>query len=334
MKNNVMLSVIVPVYNAEDFLTDLMQSLLEQSYRDRTEVILINDGSTDSSLSICNQFASSYEFVRVIDQINGGVSSARNAGLLAAKGEYITFADADDLISPEMYTTMMRIMENSKVEIVSCDFTRSLSAVSNKTTVPVLYSGTVDIIEAFLNEQLGGVGVWNKIFKKDVIKNEIFNTLYKFNEDKLFLFQACLNSRAVIHIPSHLYVYRENINSATQQPVSANLFDIETVTIEIEERLMENKAIEKRVIKLSSVVSLIRLYRTVLLSSNKADYASELNSLKEKILAYSGYSRYYGISLRAQLLLLRRSNLLYEILFLTFYRSKSLLRNLSERSLI
>ena len=103
------LSVIMPVYNGEQYLNYSIQSVLNQTYKDY-ELILVDDGSTDHSLEICEKYQSKDERIRVISQENKGISGARNAGIDIATGEYITFMDSDDVIQPEMYEIMLNHM--------------------------------------------------------------------------------------------------------------------------------------------------------------------------------------------------------------------------------
>ena len=103
-----MISVIVPVYKTEKFLSDCIKSILNQTYHD-LEVILVNDGSPDSSGQICEEYAKKDSRIKVIHQENAGVASARNTGLNLAAGEYITFVDSDDYICPQMYEEMTEV---------------------------------------------------------------------------------------------------------------------------------------------------------------------------------------------------------------------------------
>jgi len=111
------ISVIVPVYNVEQYLSRCVDSILGQTFSD-LEVILINDGSRDTSGSICDSYAAKDSRVRVIHKKNGGLSSARNAGIDAAAGEYLTFVDSDDWIEPEMYETMLSLTEQYRADLV------------------------------------------------------------------------------------------------------------------------------------------------------------------------------------------------------------------------
>ena len=104
-----MLSIITPVYNVEAYLDRCVQSVLSQSYRN-IEMVLIDDGSTDGSGALCDKWAQEDSRVVVIHKENGGVSSARNAGLVRSKGDFLTFVDPDDFISPETYTFIMTFL--------------------------------------------------------------------------------------------------------------------------------------------------------------------------------------------------------------------------------
>lgn len=115
-----MISVIVPVYKAEKYLERCVNSILNQTYRD-LELILVDDGSPDGSPELCDRFAQQDSRVRVIHKENGGVSTARNAGLEAARGEYIAFVDSDDWIEPYMYETMLSAAQKHNCDVVMCD---------------------------------------------------------------------------------------------------------------------------------------------------------------------------------------------------------------------
>ena len=115
-----MISVIVPVYKAEKFLNRCVSSILNQTYTD-LELILVDDGSPDESPKMCDEFARADERVRVIHKKNGGVSTARNAGLDAARGEYIAFVDSDDFLEPDAYEKMMEKAKAYNCDVVMCD---------------------------------------------------------------------------------------------------------------------------------------------------------------------------------------------------------------------
>src|SRR4051794_17458760 len=123
------ISIIVPIYNVEEYLRRCLDSLLTQSLTD-IEVIAINDGSPDSSLQILNHYALKDNRLKIIDQSNGGVSSARNAGIEAANGEYIGFVDPDDWVDKEMYKIMYQTAVTEQADIVMCSYMREFGSHS------------------------------------------------------------------------------------------------------------------------------------------------------------------------------------------------------------
>lgn len=115
------ISVIVPVYNVSAYLPECLDSILSQDY-EKLEVILIDDGSTDDSGAICDAYAQRDGRIRVIHQKNGGAAAAKNAGLRAATGEYLSFADSDDFLEPGAYAYMMSLLKENGADIVRCAF--------------------------------------------------------------------------------------------------------------------------------------------------------------------------------------------------------------------
>ena len=118
---NMLLSIIIPIYNAENFINKILDSILIRNFKDY-EIILINDGSTDKSGIICDKYAKIDDRIVVLHKENGGVSSARNKGLDIAKGDYIAFVDPDDYIEPNMYKEMIQIAVSKEIDIVSCNY--------------------------------------------------------------------------------------------------------------------------------------------------------------------------------------------------------------------
>ena len=118
--SNILVSIIVPVYNTGEYLYKCLDSIIDQNLQE-IELILINDGSTDNSAEICDRYSEKDKRVRVIHKKNEGVSIARNVGIRAAKGEYIGFIDSDDWIEKEMYQDMYYHAKNKEADIVMCD---------------------------------------------------------------------------------------------------------------------------------------------------------------------------------------------------------------------
>lgn len=184
-----MISVIVPVYNCERNLDRCVKSILAQSEKD-LEVILVDDGSTDGSGSVCDKFAKENSNIKVIHQENGGVSKARNTGITQAKGKYIQFVDSDDYLEPEICKTMKEIMEKDDSYLVIAGFHHwylgkdVIKCLSEKLTSPIemktFGSVFLEVYEqGFLNMP------WNKLYKREKIK-EYFPENLSLGEDLLF----------------------------------------------------------------------------------------------------------------------------------------------------
>ena len=118
-----MLSVIVPVYNVQKYLDQCVESVLKQTYTD-FEVILVDDGSTDNSGKMCDDWAQKDDRIKVVHQKNQGLSGARNTGIDTSEGEYLVFVDSDDLIAENMFSTLMPMMTDENLDAVWCTFNR------------------------------------------------------------------------------------------------------------------------------------------------------------------------------------------------------------------
>ena len=120
MKNKVLVSIIVPVYNVEKYIDKCLNSLVNQTLKN-IEIIVVNDGTKDNSQKIIDKYTKKYSFIRSYIKENGGLSSARNYGLKHAKGEYIAFVDSDDFVDKNMFEQMYLYAKNNKYDIVVCD---------------------------------------------------------------------------------------------------------------------------------------------------------------------------------------------------------------------
>lgn len=173
------LSIIVPVYNVEAFLNKCVDSLLDQDLsREDYEIVLVNDGSTDSSGALCDTLAAEHGNIRVIHQRNRGLSGARNAGIPGASGTYVMFVDSDDFLCPNVLGTLVGLMESKELDILRFNYqnVNMDGAVfePNKYVKPyVEYSGEVCDGETFLNERLGfACYAWQFMVKSSIIRKE------------------------------------------------------------------------------------------------------------------------------------------------------------------
>lgn len=209
------LSVIVPVYRAEKYLRRCVESLLGQT-QEESEIILINDGSPDASLTIMEEYSALYpDRVRIRSIENGGQGRARNIGLSMARGEYIGFVDSDDWVEPGMYETMLRAAEREEAELVVCDFRNCFS------------DGRIQEQSLWREDHpLASAGsVCNKLFRADLIR-EIRFPEGVWYEDLEFSARALLRARRIVHVQEALYDYRIGHSSTMNNDNAGKNLDI------------------------------------------------------------------------------------------------------------
>lgn len=206
------ISVIVPIYNAENYLEECLVSICNQSY-EQLQIILINDGSTDSSLAIAKRFADNDPRIILIDQSNAGVAAARQAGLHRVTGEYIIHCDADDLVPHDAYENLMASVRSSNAEIAVGNYIVRFPGKD----VSVIYDH-VDTLE-LLRLILSGVShgsLWNKLIRSDLYHGLCFEKGMDFMEDKLVLVQILAKENVELSfVSSPVYIYRQVPNSYT-----------------------------------------------------------------------------------------------------------------------
>ena len=190
-----MISVIIPIYNAEKTICRCLNSLKQQSLKD-IEFLCIDDGSTDSSLAICKEYAHTDERFKVFHKDNEGVSATRQFGLEHSNGEYVIHLDADDYVDPSIYETMYRRAKEDNADIVTCDAYRITDSGKEYMNF-YLEKGSIDIV---LNDLIDNFGsIWNRLIRKDIISKTDCSFLPDINygEDKIFfskLLERCYNN--------------------------------------------------------------------------------------------------------------------------------------------
>lgn len=199
-------SVIIPVYNCEDKLGRMIDSLINQSYKN-LQLILIDDGSQDNSSSICDQYALIDSRVEVIHQNNAGTSCARNTGLEKVKGEYIAFVDADDMVSEFyieglLYSAMIYNTKISTCEAFYCTENDYKSQQVNEITPQ-----TVKVVDYNFMETWSHATVWGALFHKSLLINLKFDTSISIGEDSLFFASALVRCDEISYISNKLYYY-------------------------------------------------------------------------------------------------------------------------------
>ena len=217
------ISVIIPVYNTEKELPKCLKSICDQTYKD-LEIICIDDGSTDGSSQVLDEFSMKDNRIKVVHQKNGGESNARNTGLKMASGEYIAFCDCDDWIDTDMYEILARELNCENIDMVGGSWYKETDAYSQeiRNQLPVNNA-------AFTREELlkylykrdsyrGFAYMWNKLYKREILKDK-FGNLLLFHEDLrlggdvLYLAEAALNIKKGKYIDRAFYHYYQRSES-------------------------------------------------------------------------------------------------------------------------
>ena len=227
MDNKKLISVIVPVYNVKPYLEKCFASIAGQNWRN-LEIILVDDGSTDGSGDLCEKLAGQDSRVRVIHKKNGGLGSARNAGIDAAKGEILSFVDSDDWIEPGMYDAMTEIMHRENAQIIACGIKRvsetgEVSYYQDNLEERAVYTREEALIELPKNERLSN-SMCNKLFRRETIKGLHINERI-FYEDNPFTPQCFARAERVAYTAEPFYCYFERSGSISRKSFSVREFD-------------------------------------------------------------------------------------------------------------
>ena len=259
--NKPKLSIIIPVYNIEDYLYRCLDSILNQKFTD-FEVIIVDDGTKDSSGLIADSYAEKDNRIKVIHKENGGVSSARFEGIKAAKGEFIGFVDGDDIIEPDMYSVLIDNAEKYNADISHCGYkmvfpdgrvdyyynTKKLIEQDNQ-------QGLIDLLRGDFIEPGLCIKIYKSNFVKNIVLNDIIDSSIKINEDLLMNYYLFKQSEKSIYIDKCLYHYMVHKNSAATSVINRNklcdpLKVLNILDVETTDNLVLNKIVKPRIARL------------------------------------------------------------------------------------
>ena len=265
-----LISVIVPVYNVAEYLPRCIESIICQTYSN-LEILLVNDGSDDTSGTICEKYYQKDERVRVIHQENLGVSSARNAGLDTAKGEWVGFVDPDDWIEPEMLEILYRTAIENNTAIAICGYVKHCPGgwLDNRTCADIPSAiPEKELLRYVLSGRHFEGFVWNKLFSRVFLdKNNIrFDSKFSTCQDVVFVVSAAVHGASASYVPNALYHYCLRKGSSTQSISGKRLTELDAWA---------------RIIKLASPVSIEWA------ELSKARYAGAVVGLLRDAVAYN-----------------------------------------------
>lgn len=204
-----LISVIVPVYNVEQYLERCVNSIRNQSYHN-LEIILVDDGSTDRSSIMCDTYARDDFRIKVIHKANGGLSDARNAGLAIATGAYIGYVDSDDWIEPEMYRKLYEACMNNEAQVAVCRYAKvyrdeTIRGGKHKLTV-FDREGILEVYLADNSDYIVYNSVWSKLFAKEIVSGERF-PVGQNSEDIMYTTKAFCKVQKAVYVDECLYNY-------------------------------------------------------------------------------------------------------------------------------
>ena len=208
-----LVSIIIPVYNAENYILLCLDSVMNQSYNN-LEVIVVNDGSTDHCDELCRAYAAEHQNVLILNQKNSGLSSARNSGIKQAHGEYLFFLDADDLLHRNAISTLVEKIADSG-NLVICDYRKFNNPEECLLTENLSGESMVYTVEDYLNEVLDlrkNTYAWGILVRREVAEKNLF-PLGKYFEDLATVYKYICASTSVTFVQQKLLFYRQSVNS-------------------------------------------------------------------------------------------------------------------------
>ncbi len=226
MDNLPLVSYIVPVYNVEKYLERCLSSLLNQTYS-HMEIILVDDGSTDNSGSLCDAFADQYSHISVYHQANQGASFARKWGLEKAKGEYVAFVDSDDTIDVRITELLIQAILTYHTEIAVCDYQKGIDGKTDFRDITDTRISTVELEYQRLMQRFFSYdfwGFWGKIYQKDIFEN-IYFPKATLCEDYAVMAQLFTRYRKVAYVAAPLYHYRVHLGGLSTSVLNERKFE-------------------------------------------------------------------------------------------------------------
>lgn len=302
----VKVTIVVAIYNVADYLAKCIQSVIDQTYRN-IEIILVNDGSSDNCLSICRKFETIDDRIKVINQPNQGVSTARNNGIEASAGDYIMFVDGDDCLKKDIVHTLVDNVRNNDITIcsytafndedtlsINCHFFKGDKAFNNDKTD--LFLQLINLSYGQEGKPYTAVGVpWGKLYKKSFLEKHClrFNKKLIRMQDNIFNMKAFALAQEIRYIDKPLYMYRVN-NIIQYKKIPYRPEYLINVLYEREKIIKEfNLDKDKRIIEFFSEEVLLSALKIIIYNARTKKY-SEFKKASSFYLKDDIFERYKG----------------------------------------
>ncbi len=225
-----MISVLVPVYNVEKYLRRCLDSILRQTFTDY-EIVLVDDGSTDQSGALCDEYAAKHACIRVIHQKNAGLAQVRNVSIAAARGEYITFVDSDDAIEPTYLEVLMRDLQETGADISICSWSEiNDDGVRTEITWDHKEDGfqiwtAQQAVKLLLYQKGIDNNTWGKLYTRAVLQDVAFPA-GRVYEDIATTYQILMKGKRICYRPEALYLYTSNTSGISQSAFTPRRMDL------------------------------------------------------------------------------------------------------------
>lgn len=289
---NLIVSIVVPVYNVEKYLRRCVDSLIRQTYKN-VEIILVDDGSTDGCTKICDDYAKLDNRIKVLHKKNGGLSDARNAGLTVASGDYVSFVDSDDWVHEDFIKILVNMTEETGADISVCSYKKiySDSNVSNENKCvaelckPILFNPVEAIRDIFSADTKLWITTWNKLYKKSLFtKNKIVFPVGKIHEDNFTTYKLFFYAERIAFIDVPLYYYFQRTDSIMGRPFDTRRLVIFEALKETERFIVDNNLLVKNEFENYKYLNMLTILDALLCSDmNKTEKSTLIKNIKNDI---------------------------------------------------
>lgn len=280
------ISVIVPVYNSAEFLTDSMESLVNQTIFEKLEIIAVDDGSTDNSLSILRDFEKNYSNIKVFTQKNGGVSKARNTGLRNANGEYIAFFDSDDYAEKKLYEALLQLSLNYHADISIVDYSMVFpngTIVKHRRAENYIWDNNNEIMKEYFKYNRVCPNPVDKLIRADLAKKEEFPEGYAIGEDMYYIYRILKQSNRVVLDSNNSY-YRYILHTGSAMKSSFSMKNLDSLLLM--KKILEEEKEEPelyRYVEAKYYNEVCKALAILVETDTKGEYINIGNRLKEEL---------------------------------------------------
>lgn len=307
------ISVIVPVYNVEKYLGKCIDTLIAQTFTN-IEIILVDDGSTDKSGTICDEYALKDSRIIVIHKKNGGLSDARNVGIERAKGKYLGFVDSDDYIDEKMYEVLYSNLIQFKADMVMCGYYDCYEnkLIKKQSSGNVMVWNNEEAVKALQNTL---PVAWNKLYKRELF-NHLQYPVGRLHEDTFIILDLLKKTTTVVNVEEPLYYYIRREASITKSKFTTKNLDILDAWKKCLDITRENFPNQVDVIQAKHLSAHFQVIDKIMLS-NKKEYENELSNVKAYINKHKNFilkSSIFTLKRKLMCILLLVNENIYEVI--------------------